>query len=400
MIVVAVVGALHGALRGHDRPRAERHQEGAGVLDGLAARLHVPGLRRRRLRGGHLPRHDARLLQGLPLPRLGLGDPRACRASRTSARWAGSRRRSRRRTGRSSSRRSRSRACRSSPASSRRTRSWRRSSRREFEGVPWLPRRSGRSALLTAGLTAFYMFRLVSLTFYGAFRGTPEQEHHIHESPRVDDGAARRPRRRSRSSAGYVGVPIVERGEPDRAVPDARSACRSPARRDGAAHHAPLSIELALMAASVAVAAVGIFLALVLVRARATAASRRAWPQRFPGVYRTVSNKYYVDEVYEAVFVRGLAMGGGRAALGGRRHGRGPDPQRRGRRRRGRSRGSPRLFDQYVVDGLVNGVANSLQAALPALPPGADRPRPELRARHGRGTLLRSWPVYLLVPMR
>lgn len=32
-------------------------------------------------------------------------------------------------------------------------------------------------------LTAFYMFRLVFLTFYGTFRGTHEQEHHLHESP-------------------------------------------------------------------------------------------------------------------------------------------------------------------------------------------------------------------------
>ena len=37
--------------------------------------------------------------------------------------------------------------------------------------------------LITAGLTAFYMFRAVYLTFYGEFRGTHEQEHHLHESP-------------------------------------------------------------------------------------------------------------------------------------------------------------------------------------------------------------------------
>jgi NADH-quinone oxidoreductase subunit L len=34
-----------------------------------------------------------------------------------------------------------------------------------------------------AMLTAFYMFRMLYLTFYGKFRGTSEQEHHIHESP-------------------------------------------------------------------------------------------------------------------------------------------------------------------------------------------------------------------------
>ncbi len=32
-------------------------------------------------------------------------------------------------------------------------------------------------------LTAFYMFRLIFLTFFGKFRGTHEQEHHLHESP-------------------------------------------------------------------------------------------------------------------------------------------------------------------------------------------------------------------------
>ena len=39
--------------------------------------------------------------------------------------------------------------------------------------------------LVTAALTAFYMFRAVYLTFHGKFRGTPEQEHHLHESPPV-----------------------------------------------------------------------------------------------------------------------------------------------------------------------------------------------------------------------
>ena len=33
-------------------------------------------------------------------------------------------------------------------------------------------------------MTAFYMFRLMMLTFFGSFRGTQEQEHHLHESPR------------------------------------------------------------------------------------------------------------------------------------------------------------------------------------------------------------------------
>jgi NADH-quinone oxidoreductase subunit L len=39
--------------------------------------------------------------------------------------------------------------------------------------------------LLTAGLTAFYMGRLLFLTFFGPFRGGHEAEHHLHESPWV-----------------------------------------------------------------------------------------------------------------------------------------------------------------------------------------------------------------------
>src|ERR1700744_3032090 len=37
--------------------------------------------------------------------------------------------------------------------------------------------------VIGAMLTAFYMFRMLYLTFYGKFRGTHEQEHHLHESP-------------------------------------------------------------------------------------------------------------------------------------------------------------------------------------------------------------------------
>jgi NADH-quinone oxidoreductase subunit L len=37
--------------------------------------------------------------------------------------------------------------------------------------------------VFTAMLTSFYMFRMMYLTFYGKFRGTHDQEHHVHESP-------------------------------------------------------------------------------------------------------------------------------------------------------------------------------------------------------------------------
>ncbi len=74
--VVAIVGAATAHLCRHHRPGAERHQARAGLLHHLAARLHVPGLRRGGLLGGHLPPDDPRLLQGAALPCGGLGDSR------------------------------------------------------------------------------------------------------------------------------------------------------------------------------------------------------------------------------------------------------------------------------------------------------------------------------------
>src|SRR5690606_32000000 len=37
--------------------------------------------------------------------------------------------------------------------------------------------------VLASFMTAFYMFRLLFLTFFGEFRGTQEQKDHLHESP-------------------------------------------------------------------------------------------------------------------------------------------------------------------------------------------------------------------------
>ena len=67
----------HRADGGHHRPGAERHQARARVLDRVAARIHVPGDGRRRLRGRHLPSLHPRVLQGAVVPGIGCGDSRA-----------------------------------------------------------------------------------------------------------------------------------------------------------------------------------------------------------------------------------------------------------------------------------------------------------------------------------
>ncbi len=77
--VVAVIGAATAFFAATIAIVAERHQEGARLLDRFAARAHVPRARRRRLRRRHLPRLHARVLQGLPVPRRRQRDPCAWR---------------------------------------------------------------------------------------------------------------------------------------------------------------------------------------------------------------------------------------------------------------------------------------------------------------------------------
>jgi NADH-quinone oxidoreductase subunit L len=155
--------------------------------------------------------------------------------------------------------------------------------------------------LLTAGMTAFYMFRLVSLTFSGRFRGTAEQEHHLHESPAtmtlpliVLAGLS--------VVGGWVGVPPAIAGAGNRfaaflsPVFPALPGIGGP----GALSHAT---EWLLMAVSTGFAAGGLVLAWTWyakqegrVPARIAAA--------FPGVSALVRDKFRVDELYDALFVR------------------------------------------------------------------------------------------------
>ena len=263
----------------------------------------------------------------------------------------------------------------------------------EFEGFPWLPRLLWVAALLTAGLTAFYMFRLLSLTFFGAYRGTPEQAAHIHESPRTMTIPLIVLAALS-VLGGYVGFEMVEWGNQ---IKPFLSPIVLPLTTHVAHEHHVLARELALMGASVAAAGLGIFLALSwYLKGEGRVPERLA--QRFPGVYRTLSNKYYVDEVYDAVFVEGLGQGRRPAALGGGRHGRGPDPQRRRRRHARALLGLPRL--RPVRRGRPRQRRRQHPAGrLPALPAGGDGARPELRPLHGRGAL-RDRDRLSLFPMR
>src|SRR5262249_31282580 len=70
-------------------------------------------------------------------------------------------------------------------------------------------------------------------------------------------------------------------------------------------------VELSLMGLSLSIAGAGILLATLFYLWRPQIPVSLA--ATFPGLHRLLLNKYYVDELYGALFVRGLALGGGNA---------------------------------------------------------------------------------------
>jgi NADH-quinone oxidoreductase subunit L len=157
--------------------------------------------------------------------------------------------------------------------------------------------------LAGAFMTAFYMFRLVHMTFHGSFRGTHEQEHHLHESPKsmtvplqvLAVGSV---------LVGFLGVGKALTLNVDLNWFEHFMHHVAPGVE---VEHAPsLGIEWLLIALSVGVAVSGILLARrFYFGARAFEIPDRladAWP----GLYRLVANKYWVDELYGKVVVRPL----------------------------------------------------------------------------------------------
>ncbi|MGO9640529.1 MAG: NADH-quinone oxidoreductase subunit L [Candidatus Acidiferrales bacterium] len=160
---------------------------------------------------------------------------------------------------------------------------------------------------LTAGMTAFYMFRLLFLTFDGTSRVAPEAERHIHESP-----ASMTVPLVILAVLSVVGGWIGIGGRFEKfldPVIQPRAAEVYTAVPNGAAGE---TAETLLMIASVAVALAGIGLAWFLYIKRTELPEKIA--AGFGWMYRLVYNKYYVDQIYDAMFVNrakdlGLTLG-------------------------------------------------------------------------------------------
>ncbi len=147
-------------------------------------------------------------------------------------------------------------------------------------------------AALGAFLTAFYMFRLTYLTFYGESRVDRHTAEHIHEAPPVMIGPLVVLAALS-VVGGFPGVP-PENGW-------FHHFLRPVAVAAGDAHEPSVGVVLTLMGVATVIALAGWGFAHYLYSVRPGTAD--AWAARMPVAYRTLLNKYYVDEIYDALFV-------------------------------------------------------------------------------------------------
>ena len=160
--------------------------------------------------------------------------------------------------------------------------------------------------MITAMMTAFYMFRLLSLTFYGKERF---DHHHIHphESPAVMTVPLMVLALLS-IIGGYIGLPKVFVGEQGNLFESWLEPIYEPAMRK-LAHFGSHSHfeEILLMAVSVALALSAIYFALNVYKNKPEFAEKVS--VKFSGLYKLLLNKYFIDEVYEAAIVQPIQKG-------------------------------------------------------------------------------------------
>jgi len=165
--------------------------------------------------------------------------------------------------------------------------------------------------LVTAGMTAFYMFRLWFKTFFGESRleeaphdAHAEHAHGVHESPWIMLFPLVVLAILS-VIGGWVGIPAALGGhneiehflDPVFANPNAVEAATTTASH---------SLELTLAAVSLLTAGLGFYIAFLFYYKKPGIAASLA--QRAPALYRLVDNKFYVDELYATFIITPLLM--------------------------------------------------------------------------------------------
>jgi NADH-quinone oxidoreductase subunit L len=188
--------------------------------------------------------------------------------------------------------------------------------------------------VVAAFMTAFYMFRCLYMTFYGEQKTNPKAKDHVHESPWVITlplvvlaGLA--------TVGGLIGIP--------HAIDIAHVGNKLNAFLAPVFHHSQelykieahgsASTEIVLMVFSVAIALAGIGFATVMYMKDPSLPGK--FTAKFPTLHRVVFNKWYVDEIYDTLFVNSTKKLGIFCWKG---------------------------FDVKVVDGIVNGIAKLVGA--------------------------------------
>ncbi len=148
-------------------------------------------------------------------------------------------------------------------------------------------------------LTAFYMFRLLFMTFYGKSNMSKNVEKHVHESPNtiliplialavlsVLGGFLGFP---TLSAINEFLAPVIGGGHHGLV-------------HGGESHHASSKLMFSMMGASTGIAIVGIALAYVMYIAKPELPG--ILTKKFRRIYNLIFNKYYVDEIYDETFVK------------------------------------------------------------------------------------------------
>ncbi|MDP1802095.1 MAG: proton-conducting transporter membrane subunit, partial [Bacteroidota bacterium] len=178
---------------------------------------------------------------------------------------------------------------------------------------------------LTSMLTVFYMFRLLFLTFYGKFRGTHEQEHHLHESPASMTFPLIVLAILS-VVGGLLGLPEFWH------MPNWMSNNLDTVILRKNPSTMPHDTEWMLMGIAVLAAIATIYFAYIVYMQKRTLPLKEN--DKMPGFQKLVYNKYYIDEIYNAVITKPLDV---------------------------LSVAFHKFFDIQIIDGIVNGVGSAVK---------------------------------------
>ena len=152
-------------------------------------------------------------------------------------------------------------------------------------------------------MTAFYMFRLVYLTFFNDFRGTEDTKKHIHESPAIMTIPLIVLAALS-IIGGFIGMPSVFgfTHQFQLYISSVTDASKELMKESIELNH---SMEWVLIATAVVAAIVSILYA------RFKYLTKKEQPSEditLAGLDKVVYNKFYVDEIYDSIIVKPLKV--------------------------------------------------------------------------------------------